>query len=416
MNKINKDLLLKEYKKVRNKSLNLISDLGEEDMTVQTENFVSPIKWHLAHTTWFFEKFFCEKYIKNYKLFNENFSFLFNSYYNSSGNFLKKENRGQLNRPFFKEIINYRIDVDKRVCDFLLDFSFKREEQLNLIKVGLNHEQQHQELMLMDILNIFYNNPLKPKYQLKKDNFNFNSKKTNFEWLNFDLQKINIGYEGYDFCFDNELPSHSKEISPFSLSKDLVMNYQWKEFINDNGYSRPELWLSDGFDFIKRNKIDKPMYWIDHNYNFTLNGVQKIIENAPVCHVSFYEADAFARWKRKRLPSEFELELILKNNPIEGNFMESGLFQTIPEEKKNNYNINKIFGDVWEWTSSHYDGYKGYKPWLNSLTEYNSKFMCNQFVLKGGSCATPKTHIRSTYRNFYYPSDRWHFCGFRLAE
>ena len=388
----------------RKATVSIVDNLEPEDMVLQSADFVSPIKWHLAHTTWFFEEFIIKPYTKNFKPYNESFSYVFNSYYNTVGEFNPKQKRGLLNRPLLKDVFKYREYVNEKIIDLLLQ---KKESNFRfLIQLGINHEQQHQELILMDIKNIFYNNPLMPKFINKKKS------ETNYKAaVNFRLNKQEffvLGYQGGNFCFDNELPISNNLVEPFQISP-LITNKQWYDFIRNDGYKDHKFWLSDGWDFIKTNNIDKPMYWIDNNYQFSLNGIVKINENNPVSHISFYEADAFSRFMKKRLPTEIEIEFFLKKTKKSGNFFENKNFHEIPEDHLESH------GNLWVWTQSNYLPYKNYKPYKNKLTEYNSKFMCNQFVLKGGSHSTPKDHVRSSYRNFYYPKDRWHFCGLRLA-
>ena len=406
-------LLIKSFLDTRKKTLYLTKNLTVEDMVIQTNSFVSPIKWHLAHTTWFFENFILKK-IKKYKIFDKSFDFIFNSYYHTVGKFNPKDMRGYLNRPELKKILQYRLHVEKNICDF---FSKKdvSEKKKSLLLIGINHEQQHQELILMDILNIFFNNPLKPQYV--KNNRKYGINKSNKLWKS--ESKISFKYgakTNNEFFYDNESPSSEKTLYPYQIEIDFVSNNDWKDFISCDGYKRPELWLSDGWDFIQKNKIDKPMYWIDDKNQFCLTGIEKIDNNDPVSHISFYEADAYCRYRKKRMPTEFELEFFLQNNKKDGNFLEKGCYRAVnfynEKQKFNNF----CYGNLWSWTSSNYLPYEGFKSFKGNLEEYNRKFMCNQFVLKGGSFATPKNHIRSSYRNFYYPSDRWHFSGLRLAS
>ncbi len=396
--------LEKELFTTRRITSSLISKLEFEDLVVQTENYVSPTKWHLAHTNWFFEEFILKKRMRNYSIFNKDFNYIFNSYYNSIGDFNPKNKRGFLNRPLTSEILEYRKYVDEKMSE-LLEINRNDQGLEFLIQLGINHEQQHQELILMDIKNVFFNNPLKPSYNSM--NSLKNKKNTFTEYSLNRTKSVNIGYSGSKFCYDNELPCFKASLEPFSLST-LVTNGEWKNFIEEEGYQNPKYWLSDGWDFVKKYNINKPMYWIDENHYFTLNGVKEIDPELPVSHISFYEADAFARFKKKKLPSEYEIEFALKENKKEGNFLESGIYQE-------NYD-QSIFGNLWVWTNSYYSPYKGYEPFNNQLSEYNSKFMCNQFVLKGGSFSTPKNHVRASYRNFYYPSDRWQFSGIRLVS
>ena len=400
-----------DYKAVRNKTLELVKSLNAEDMMVQANDYVSPIKWHLAHTTWFFEKFVLKKK-KKYKSFSKSFDFLFNSYYLGLGSFNEKKSRGLSSRPYLDEILEYRKYIDGQILDL---FSMKNEIFLRfiyLIQLGINHEQQHQELILMDILNNFYNNPMKPSFMKKKKLKKIKHKEV--YWTNSDTLTFKFGGDKRFFSYDNELPTGEVELHPFKLNVDFVTNKDWLDFIDNDGYDRPEFWLSDGWDFIKKHQINKPLYWLNNKYEFTLFGIEKIDYDKPVAHISFYESDAYARYKKKRLPSEFELEFFLKSNKKKGNFLEDKKYEksTISSE---NFSDN-AYGNLWSWTKSNYLPYPGYKPFKNKLTEYNQKFMCNQFVLKGGSYGTPKNHIRASYRNFYYPRDRWHFCGLRLVE
>ncbi len=404
--------VINKFLDCRSKTLELIDKLHEEDTVVQSETFVSPMKWHLGHTTWFYENFLLLQFDKNYKVFNEDFSFIFNSYYNIFGDFNKQENRGLLNRPLLAEVIEYRKYVDSMITKLLEKKSFEKDINF-LINLGINHEQQHQELILMDLKHIFYSNPLKPSFVEKvENNFATNLKYKN-NWILKKKVISRIGADPSKFCFDNELPSFDTIIYPFILS-EYVTNNDWLNFINDGGYKKYEYWLSDGWNFINKYKIDRPLYWIDDNYYFDLSGVNKIDKNLPVTHISFYEANAFANYSNKRLPSEYEMELVLKNSKQDGNFLDNKKFK---EVCYNNENLASSYhGNLWTWTCSNYVPYRGYKTLTYKANEYNSKFMCNQFVLKGGSFATPKDHIRPSYRNFYYPSDRWQFSGLRLAE
>ncbi len=402
-------LSIDEYLFTRNLTTKLVENLHAEDMVVQTEDFVSPTKWHLGHTTWFFEKFLLIPFKKAYKCFSEEFNFIFNSYYNSAGPFHSREKRGFLNRPLFDDVINYRKYVDENLIE--LFSKIQPDSRMSLLELGINHEQQHQELILMDIKNVFFANPLKPKFYQRKL---LESKKisNNIFVLN-EPKNTSYGYSGDNFFYDNESPSNKFYLEPFKLNS-YITNLEWKEFIEDGGYTSHEYWLSDGWDFIKKNQIKRPLYWIDNNYQFSFHGINKIDDSKPVSHISFYEACAFAKYKKLRLPTEFELEYFLSKSEISGNFLDENNFHEI------NYctpSYDKcIYGNLWMWTSSNYVPYKNYKPYKNNLMEYNSKFMCNQFVLKGGSYGTPMKHIRSSYRNFYYPYNRWQFCGVRLVD
>ena len=406
-----KDSILKKFCAVRKQTLKLIEPLASEDMVVQTDSFVSPIKWHLGHTTWFFEKFLLIPYLKNYRSFDDSFDYIFNSYYLGVGSFNDKSKRGFLNRPLTQRVIEYRKYVDSYMNELL---NLKLSQNLSFkVELGLNHEQQHQELILMDTKHIFFSNPLNPNFLEKKKKCKKSEDKYSNEFKCNKNLKFKFGNDSESFCYDNESPSSFCNLQPFKLG-NFVTNKDWKEFIRAGGYNNFKYWFSDGWDYIQKNKIQKPMYWIDTNNNFTFYGIKKILDHLPVSNISYYEAQAFANYRNKRLPTEFEMEFVLSNSNKNGNFLEQENFEVI------NYKtelLNKSFyGNLWVWTSSYYVPYKNYKPFKNKLSEYNSKFMCNQLVLKGGSFASPKSHIRSSYRNFYYPGDRWQFSGLRLAE
>ncbi len=392
------------FSNTRKQTLSLCDNLEPEDMVIQPSKNVSPIKWHLGHTTWFFEKFILTEMNENYKPYNKDYNYIFNSYYNSVGEFNPRNKRGALNRPLLKDIIKYRNYVTENILDFIK--KTKNNTISFLVELGSNHEQQHQELILMDIKNIFYNNPLMPAFNPIE---NTSKKKSTNEFFSNSTKKFTYGNDEDIFCYDNELPVAEKYLDPFKIYA-MVTNGEWKNFIDDGGYKNHEYWLSDGWDFIKNNKLERPMYWIDNNNYFTLNGVKKIDNDKPVSHISFYEADAYARYKNKRLPSEFELEYYLKQFSKKGNFLENKIYHEVEEDSEN------VYGNLWVWTNSNYIPYKKYKPYEGNLGEYNNKFMCNQFVLKGGSHSTSKNHIRASYRNFFYPSDTWQFCGVRLAD
>ena len=403
--------LLHNVKVVRKKTIELTKNLEIDDMVVQTANYVSPIKWHLGHTSWFFEKFILAKFCKKYIFFNKDYDFIFNSYYETVSHFNLRKNRGNLSRPTLDEVLRYRTYIDKNL-DYLYEINSIELEEL--IKIALNHEQQHQELILMDIKNILYSNKSKPSFIKKASKIKCSKEpKEKNQFILNDFKKMKYGYNGDDFSFDNERPESKMDLHPFILS-EFVTNEDWLSFIDDEGYKRPELWLSDGWEFINKNKINKPMYWIDNNNLFSLNGVEKINMSSPVSHISFYEAKAFARYKNTTLPSEFELEYALKKSRKSGNFLENKVF------KEHSYNskkfIDNFYGNLWVWSASPYLAYTNYTSYEESLSEYNEKFMCNQYVLKGGSFGTSINHIRASYRNFYYPYDRWQFVGLRLRK
>ena len=408
LKKFKDNTLLNQFIKIRKKTNHLISSLHPEDVVIQTKDFVSPIKWHLGHTTWFFENFLLVPYLKGYKIFDNEFNFIFNSYYNSVGPFNSREKRGYLNRPLLEEVLKYREYIDEKISKLLTS-----NNSLNfLIEIGINHEEQHQELILMDIKNIFYSNPLRPSYS-EVNSVNEFSENHNNEFVVEKIKVFEYGFSAETFCYDNEMPKGTSSIDPLKLT-NYVSNDEWRNFIDDGGYDSHEYWLSDGWDYIKKNNITRPLYWLDNNHHFTLNGVKKIESALPVSHISFYEACAYAKYKKLRLPSELEIEYLLKLQSKKGNLLEQNNFMEV--SYKNSTYSNALYGNLWLWTSSNYAPYKNYKPYKKELMEYNSKFMCNQFVLKGGSFATPKNHIRSSYRNFYYPHNRWQFSGLRLVE
>ena len=409
-----KNTILNKFKNIRSRSLGLVENLSPEDMNIQSEYFVSPTKWHLAHTTWFFEQIILKKFKKNYKPFDKKYDFIFNSYYQSLGKQFNREKRGLLSRPDFEEVKRYRAYVDSHIEELFLDNVNNFDQVIFLMQTSINHEEQHQELILMDIQFNFFQNPLMPAYS----NFTFNKKKLKIR-QSFTFKKISrsiavIGAQKKEFSFDNENPSFKKKIGSFEVCNSVVTNLEWKEFIKKDIYKKPKYWLSDGFDFINKNKINKPLYWLDTNYQYTLNGIKKIEDDFPVSNISYYEADAFARWRNMRLPSEYEMEYLLQKFNSDGNFMESKIFEPISNVK--NSSFENLWGNQWEWTNSFYLPYQGFKTWDGNLSEYNGKFMFNQMVLKGGSCFTPQSHFRPSYRNFFYPTDRWVCNGFRLVK
>ncbi|MGP6220785.1 ergothioneine biosynthesis protein EgtB [Caldiplasma sukawensis] len=408
---MNAQSLEKLYNKVRKRTLELCSPLKIEDYVVQYLEESSPPKWHLGHTTWFFEKFILEKYFKNYRKFNEKFDLIFNSYYNSIGSQMEKVKRGTQSRPTVEEIRSYREYVDELILDSIQSFD---EREMYLIELGINHEEQHQELLLMDIKANNYFSIIRDDYCEKANSICHNRKSG---YLEVKEGIYEIGYGGNEFSFDNERPRHKVYSNGFRISDQEVTNGEYMEFIKAGGYKNPLLWLSEGWNFIVKNGISMPMYWKEQSGNiqtYEMSGFEDIDENAPVSHISYYEADAYARWKGKRLPTEYEWEIAFGNkerNDLE-NFLESKNFRAICIS---NNNIN-AFGNLWEWTSSPYIRYPGGREESGEVGEYNYKFMSGQYVLRGGSYGTPGKHFRPTYRNFYHPWDRWQFCGFRLAE
>lgn len=415
--KIDRYELLDDYRRVRGFSHQLAEPLTTEDYVIQTMPDVSPTKWHLAHTSWFFEAFVLSKVYKDYKSIDPKYTYIFNSYYVQVGERHCRPKRGLLSRPTVNEIYEYRAYVDEnmeKLFSQLPDDEFS--EIAPVIEIGIHHEQQHQELIVTDIKHVFSENPLDPVY-LPNTRENSNSN-TEFNWFDFDEGIYNIGNKGNVFGYDNEFPLHKTLIQPFTFSSRLITNGEYIEFIEDEGYQKTSLWLSDGWSARTAGNWEAPLYWDNVQgewWNFTLNGFKKVDKNEPVCHVSYYEADAFATWAGTRLPTEFEWEVVSSDLSLRGNFAEDGNFNPVPNTNFDE-NIQQMYGDVWEWTRSPYSPYPGYKTLPGALGEYNGKFMCNQIVLKGGSCATSKTHIRNTYRNFFTPESRWQFMGIRLAK
>jgi ergothioneine biosynthesis protein EgtB len=412
-------LLMDNYRTVRESTEALCKPLCTEDYVVQSMPDVSPTKWHLAHTSWFFETFVLYKFNPRYKSLNPQYDYLFNSYYVQVGGRHVRSERGLLSRPTVEEIYRYRQYVDRNMLEFLGEANKAQIEEIApVIEIGLNHEQQHQELIVTDIKHVFSVNPLRPVYVSRADpRVSFLLK---MNWVSFPVGVYFIGHEGCSFAFDNESPRHREFLEPFLLGSRLVTNAEYLLFMGDGGYERPELWLSDGWRTVEANGWCAPQYWEEQDerwWNFTLSGMREVDPNEPVCHVSYYEADAYARWAGARLPSESEWEIATSNVEIEGNFVEGGKYHSVAlADRPSSGTLRQMFGDVWEWTCSPYVAYPGYKTLPGALGEYNGKFMSNQMVLRGGSCATPKSHIRKTYRNFFPPGARWQFMGIRLAK
>jgi ergothioneine biosynthesis protein EgtB len=410
-------------------------------MMVQSSPEASPAKWHLAHTAWFFESFVLREFLPGYRLYNADFPWLFNSYYQSFAAFPEKRLRASFSRPGLAEILRYREHVDLGIERLLA--GDPEPEALKRIELGAHHEEQHQELLLTDILNAFFTNPLRPAYvdrtaetekskdgdlrsplpqkqKLRQQVGNGDAGAQDFVPLEGGLHEA--GYGGEDFCFDNELPRHKVWLEPYSLARRLVTSGEFAAFIADGGYRRPELWLSAGWDAVRSNGWRAPLYWTETDGGwkiFTLCGEIPLdqLQTSPVSHVSFYEADAYARWAGKRLSTEFEWENAAEGQPVAGNLLDSGRLQPLPvSEIAQGQGPAQLFGDCWEWTASAYLGYPGFQPLAGSLGEYNGKFMSGQMVLRGGSCVTPADHIRSSYRNFFPPDTRWQFSGIRLAS
>ena len=398
----------------RRLSSELARPLSDEDQVVQANDDASPTKWHLAHTTWFFEAFVLKPFLEGYRIFDESFEYCFNSYYESVGARQPRGKRGLLTRPSANEVRAYRGHVDaalERLCERGLE-----PWAAELIELGINHEQQHQELLLTDILSLFASEPLKPAYARANPGVAV-AEPAPLGWVSFDGGIFPIGHDGDGFAYDNEGPLHDELIRPFKLADRCVTNAEWVAFIQDGGYSTPTLWLADGWATVKAQDWIAPLYWEEADGGFmqmSLLGFRPLDPAAPVSHVSYYEADAFARWAGYRLPSEFEWEVAAGGIPLKGRTLGASHLRPMRAET-GGPGLKQMFGDVWEWTASAYLPYPGFKAAPGAVGEYNGKFMCNQFVLRGGSCATPEGHIRKTYRNFFYPHQRWQFMGLRLA-
>ena len=405
--------LTQRYTEVRQATHELCSPLETEDYVVQSMPDCSPTKWHLAHTTWFFENFILTPNAPDYRPLDARYGYLFNSYYEAVGERHPRPQRGILSRPTVEETYAYRAHVDEAMQRLL---EREPDERLtDLVTLGLHHEQQHQELILTDLKHMLSFNALHPVYAARE--IAATRGVPPLGWVDFPGGVEWVGYAGDDFAFDNESPRHRQYLEPFRLGTRLVTNGEYLEFMRDGGYGRPELWLSAGWAAIHEQGWPAPLYWQERDggwCNFTLTGFRPVADDEPVCHVSYFEADAYARWAGARLPTEAEWEVASQAVPSGGNFVESGAFH--PRAGGNNPGLQQLFGDVWEWTQSDYAPYPGFKTAEGAVGEYNGKFMCNQYVLRGGSCATPLSHIRSTYRNFFPTDARWQFSGIRLAR
>lgn len=412
------DRLLHRYQQVRALSETICAPLQIEDYVIQSMPEVSPPKWHLAHVSWFFETFLLKAYLDDYRTPNPLYDYLFNSYYETHGTPFPRSQRGLVSRPGVEDVYRYRRHVDQAMGELLTKPPEAHADEIHRrVELGLQHEQQHQELLLMDIKHILAQSPLHPAYRsdLKPA---VQAHGERLRWHSFGGGVKHIGHTGEGFAFDCETPRHRQFVEDFQLADRLVTNREYLSFIADGGYARPELWLADGWALLGQTGWNAPLYWQrrdDAWYEMTLGGLGELQLEAPVCHVSFYEADAYARWAEARLPSEAEWEVAAEARPADGNFLESDhLHPTAPGSPHEG--PAQLFGDVWEWTASAYRPYPGFRPLPGSLGEYNGKFMSGQMVLRGGCCATPQAHIRATYRNFFQPSMRWQFAGLRLAR
>jgi ergothioneine biosynthesis protein EgtB len=404
------------FHRIRKDSELLCAPLELEDYSIQTMPEVSPPKWHLAHTSWFFETMLLKPYLADYREYNAKFSELFNSYYDTIGAYHPRMQRGLLSRPTVKQVYRYRAHVDEHINTLLSQANHPQWPEITRrMIIGVNHEQQHQELMLTDIKHIFAYNPLRPEYRELQP---AQGSAVKLNWVRFAGGLHSIGFDGEGFAYDNEGPRHKVYLNDYYLASRPVTNAEFMEFIDDGGYQQPDYWLSDAWQKILQQHWQAPLYWEQRDgqwWYMTLSGMQPVNKHAPVCHVSYYEAAAYARWAGARLPNEAEWENAATELPAMGNFREKDWLQPAPPTTDSE-NLLQMFGDVWELTQSPYTPYPGYNAEAGPLGEYNGKFMSSQMVLRGGSCVTPLDHIRPTYRNFFYPAERWQFSGFRLAK
>ena len=414
-------MLIARYRQVRDHSTRLCRNLQPEDFVVQSCPDVSPTKWHLAHTTWFFETFVLKVWMPRYRTEVPQYAYLFNSYYNAAGDMHRRDLRGLISRPTVAETYHYRKTVDDCLTKLIESADeVMLNEMAPVLVLGLNHEQQHQELLITDIKHVFAQNPLYPVFEPAATEERPAQKVAQQHFVEFDEAMATIGHGTDAFSYDNEGPQHRAFVPAFSLSNRLITNGEYLAFMDSGGYTRPDFWLSLGWTTVQEQRWNAPLYWVkreDGWWNFTLSGFRPVDESEPVTHISYFEADAYANWDGARLPTEFEWERAAASQPIEGNFVDSDRFHPAPvPEQSNDGQLFQVYGDVWEWTRSAYLPYPGYRSAPGALGEYNGKFMCNQMVLRGGSCATSRDHMRLTYRNFFQPEKRWQFTGIRLAR
>ena len=410
------DRIRQRFAKVRSVSGGLVENLSDGDATAQSMPDASPAKWHLAHTTWFFESFVLSDFVSHYRPFNARFSVLFNSYYEAKGTRIARNARGTITRPSLQEILEYRAHVDAALFRAL---DYVQPSVRNLVELGCHHEEQHQELLLTDLLHLFSQNPLEPSFRPSIDRPS-DAARVPLRWVEGIHGAEQMGEDGSGFSFDCERPRHTVWLSPHALADRLVTNAEWLEFMRDGGYRRAELWLSDGWAWVRENAIQAPLYWrvgdsCEWN-QFGLEGLRELEKSAPVCHVSYYEAEAFARWAGARLPTEAEWESAADEPNSTDEVLPDAARAMRPRPAEGRARIRQLFGEVWQWTGSAFLPYPGFRAAAGAVGEYNGKFMSNQFVLKGGSCVTPSGHTRPSYRNFFYPHQRWQFTGVRLAK
>ncbi len=407
--------LLEDFRMIRQTTDHFASRFSTEDQNIQSMADASPLKWHRAHTSWFFETFLLRPHLADYQSPDELYAYLFNSYYNGIGKQYPRSQRSLITRPDAAAVSRYREHVDVSMETLV---STLTEDQLRtivpLIILGLNHEQQHQELMVTDIKHGLSFNPARPAWATAATR---SATTRPLGWIEFAGGLDHCGHAGDGFAFDNERPHHPVFVHPFQLADRPASCGDYMAFMNDGGYSRPELWLSDGWAWCRDNQIKAPLYWWQEDgrwLHYTAYGAAEVDPDSPVCHISFYEAAAFAQWSDARLPLEHEWERAARDFPVDGHFGDQGVFH--PAGASGDQPMQQLFGDVWEWTASSYAPYPGFKPAGGAIGEYNGKFMANQMVLRGGSCATAAGHMRASYRNFFYPADRWQFSGIRLAR
>ncbi|QDS87443.1 Iron(II)-dependent oxidoreductase EgtB [Rosistilla ulvae] len=419
--------LAETFRETRAFTATLCEPMEIEDMVAQSMPDASPVVWHLAHTTWFFETFLLKPFSPGYEPFHPQFEYLFNSYYNAVGEQFTRADRGLLTRPTVAQVRRYRESVEGCVNEFLAAGRFDDAASVRAtVELGIQHEQQHQELILTDLKHLLSRNPLAPAYRSLPDvaqssngtaTTNSVATAAPIRFVDFPEQLAWIGYDGDEFAFDNERPRHRQFVEAFGIANRLVTNGEYLAFMEAGGYKRPEHWLSMGWAAVSENRWQSPLYWTQRDgrwCEFTLDGIQPLQLDGPVCHISYFEADAYARFAGMRLPTEAEWEIVASQTPVEGHFAES--LRLHPGRATGNDGIDQMFGDCWQWTASPYVGYPGYRPPSGAIGEYNGKFMCNQYVLRGGSVATSRSHIRASYRNFFPPQARWQFTGIRLAK
>jgi len=409
---MNVDTIAARFLEVRKRTMALADPLSDEDCCVQSMPDASPVKWHMAHTTWFFETFVLERFEPGFKPFHPAFRVLFNSYYNGVGDKHPRPQRGMLTRPALREIAAYRHAVDERICALLSEQTLTAE-LLGLVETGLQHEQQHQELMLTDVKHMLSLNPMWPAYSAA--GYRPSPAAAPLRWVEQEAALVGIGHAGDGFCFDNETPHHRQFVEPYAIATRLVNNREYQQFVEEGGYADPSLWLSEGWDWVQANRLSHPLFWHRDSAGwkeFTLYGLCALDPHRPATHLSFFEADAYARWAGARLPSEAEWEHAAS---CAASFGMHGLHPQ-PSQREQSNGLSELFGACWQWTLSSYAPYPGYAPAAGAIGEYNGKFMSNQYVLRGSSCATPPGHSRVTYRNFFPSSARWQFAGIRLAK